>query len=163
LVALTSPVSQPFKVRHSCCNSPPSARWIAPSTPPPRTNEFCAALTTASTFNFRPICFFASLRGASAVEKMGKVFGNNSQYQNGIRLLLKHPTTQAVRDQHLKISRHHAVFHFDPAMFGKRMRQENIGQCTFVSSTGDPRGGLGKAGDPCQTWAFVSRRCLICR
>jgi hypothetical protein len=35
-------------VRHSASSSGPAARWIAPSTPPPPSNERFAAFTTAS-------------------------------------------------------------------------------------------------------------------
>src|SRR5882672_7698548 len=44
-----SPVGQPPRVRHSASNCGPAARWIAPSTPPPPSNELFAALTIAST------------------------------------------------------------------------------------------------------------------
>src|SRR5580693_1579427 len=43
------PVGQPPSVRHSASNSGPAARWIAPSTPPPPSKDWLAALTMAST------------------------------------------------------------------------------------------------------------------
>src|ERR1700742_2759423 len=48
-VILASPVLQPPRRRHSCTNSGPAARWIAPSTPPPPSSDEFAALTMAST------------------------------------------------------------------------------------------------------------------
>src|SRR3954467_14089281 len=44
-----SPVGQPPRVRHSCSSSGPAARWMAPSTPPPPSSDWLAALTMAST------------------------------------------------------------------------------------------------------------------
>src|SRR6185369_9205752 len=44
-----SPVGQPPNVRHSASSSGPAARWIAPSTPPPPSRDWLAALTMAST------------------------------------------------------------------------------------------------------------------
>src|SRR5271157_4244959 len=49
LVSFAWPVLQPPSSRHSSRSSGPAARWIAPSTPPPPSNELLAALTMAST------------------------------------------------------------------------------------------------------------------
>jgi len=48
-VILASPVSQPSRSRHSSRSSGPAAAWIAPSTPPPPSNERFTAFTMAST------------------------------------------------------------------------------------------------------------------
>src|SRR5439155_11426670 len=48
-VILASPVLQPWSRRHSSTRPGPAARWMAPSTPPPPSNDELAALTMAST------------------------------------------------------------------------------------------------------------------
>lgn len=50
-VILASPVLQPCNNRQAWTNSGPAARWIAPSTPPPPSNDELAAFTIASTFS----------------------------------------------------------------------------------------------------------------
>ena len=48
-VTLASPVGQPPSARQASSSAGPAALWIAPSTPPPPSNELLAALTIAST------------------------------------------------------------------------------------------------------------------
>src|SRR5690349_12579849 len=48
-VRFASPVFAPPRVLHSASSSGPAARWMAPSTPPPPSNDSLAALTMAST------------------------------------------------------------------------------------------------------------------
>ena len=52
-----SPVSQPLSVRHSASSPLPAARWMAPSTPPPPSNDSFAAFTIASTESILVISF----------------------------------------------------------------------------------------------------------
>ena len=54
-VALASPVLQPLSVRQAARSSGPAARWMAPSTPPPPSKEWLAALTMASTWKLSDV------------------------------------------------------------------------------------------------------------
>src|ERR1700722_16182687 len=70
LVIFAAPVSHPPRLRHSSSNSGPAARWIAPSTPPPPSNEAFAAFTMASTRNRVMSVFSAVIRFLMDMQKL---------------------------------------------------------------------------------------------
>src|SRR5437868_30273 len=82
-VDFASPTSQPPRSRHASTSWRPAARWIAPSTPPPPSNDEFAALTIASTFKV-----VMSARNAINLVAMLNFCSSHDKDQTGRRYVL---------------------------------------------------------------------------
>lgn len=89
--------------------------------------------------------FFASAllyEGLSLIRKMTKPFAGDSEFQNGLRMLLKDATAQKIEQGHLNPARNHAVFHFLPDEFEKAIRKAIDDRCVFVAAIGEKKKDL---------------------
>jgi hypothetical protein len=89
--------------------------------------------------------FFASAllyEGLSLIRKMNKPFADDTDFQNGLRMLLKDPIAQKIEQDHLNPARNHAIFHFLPDEFEKAIGKSIDDRYVFVAAIGKKKKDL---------------------
>jgi hypothetical protein len=74
------------------------------------------------------------------VYKMQDVFGNNSTFNAGLRLLLNDPVAVTIRDVRMKRVRDRGTYHFDPKEFKKKACLSPSQECKFTIVRGNIKG-----------------------
>jgi hypothetical protein len=67
---------------------------------------------------------------------MNKPFADDSDFQNGLLMLLKDPMAQKIEQDHLNPGRNHAIFHFLPGEFAKAIGKGIDDRHVFVAAMG---------------------------
>ena len=57
---------------------------------------------------------------------MNQQFGRNETFNQGLHTILKDPTARTLR-QYMGRARNFAVFHYDPAEFGRIVKSASVG------------------------------------
>lgn len=70
------------------------------------------------------------------IGRMSSVFKGDPLFENELRMVLRYPGTQEIKDNHLKEVRHGAVFHFLPEYFEEIITGKADGECVFARADG---------------------------
>lgn len=74
--------------------------------------------------------------GLLLVEKMNQHFGSNELFSQGLHTLLRDPVARDLRKSHMGPARNFAVFHYDPAEFGRIVKSAGVDECEFMVGRG---------------------------
>jgi hypothetical protein len=76
------------------------------------------------------------------VRILNQPFRDDTNFQRGLRLLLKDPAAQQIERTHLNPARNQAVFHFTPETFAEVISKTSQLHSPFLSSRGKRRGNV---------------------
>ena len=89
--------------------------------------------------------FFGSAllyEGLRLIRKMNKPFADDSEFRNGLHMLLRSPTAQRIERSHLNPARNHAIFHFLPDEFEKAIGRAVDDRQVFAAAIGKKKKNL---------------------
>ena len=70
------------------------------------------------------------------VETMHKVFKDDPEFQNGLRLVAKDKGAETFKQDNLDPLRNGAVFHFLPGKFAETLNKATCNECSFIEAEG---------------------------